>query len=411
MTPFFLAYQGMNDRDLMAGLAAIHRRATPTLDFAAPHCRDAAARPPDEGPIRVGFLSAFFHRHTVGKLNLGLVRGLARGRFSVTLLRFPGPDDPMSRAFHEAADRVVTLPRKLDEARRQVADERLDVLYYPEIGMDPLTYYLAFARLAPVQCVSWGHPVTSGIPTIDYFLSAAPMEPEDADDHYTERLVRFGKVNVHYDEPQLTMPAKSRRDFGFDDGSHLYICTQSLYKMHPDFDEAMGAILRGDPRGVVVLLSGVHPHWGRLLADRFRRSFPDVADRVRFLPQQAQDDFLHLQAVADVLLDTDPFGGGNTSYEAFAVGAPVVTRPGPMLRGRLTSAFYRQMGVLDCVATTRREYVDIALRLGTDPSWREEVRGRILAARHRLFGDAEAMREVERFLIDAVRRARTAASP
>jgi predicted O-linked N-acetylglucosamine transferase (SPINDLY family) len=399
---FFLAYQGLDDRDLMSDLSALYRKATPGLEFVAPHCTDPARATSREGPIRVGFLSNFFHEHTVGRLNLGFVRHLSRERFSVTLFRFPGADDPLSSALQQAADRVVTLPRRLDAARQLVADEGLDALYYPEIGMDPLTCFLAFARLAPVQCVSWGHPVTSGIPTVDYFLSGAPMEPEGAAAHYTERLVRFRKFNAYYFEPKPSTPPPTRRDLGLDEGAHLYVCTQSLFKLHPSMDEALGAILRADPSGLLVLLSGVYPRWDATLANRFRRTFPKEAGRVRFLPRRSRDDFLHLQALADVLLDTFPFCGGNTSYEAFAVGTPVVTLPGALLRGRLTFALYQQMGVPDCVADDPRHYVEIALRLANDPAWREHVRGRILAAKHRIFEDAEAVRELEGFLVEAV---------
>jgi predicted O-linked N-acetylglucosamine transferase (SPINDLY family) len=411
LTPFFLAYQGMDDRDLLAGLAEVYRKAAPGLEFVAPHCRSGAPGPAPGGPVHVGFISSFFYRHTVGKLNLGFVRRLSRERFSVTLFRPPVPDDPLALALGQGADRVVTLPRKLADARQRIADERLDALYYADIGMDPLTYFLAFARLAPVQSVAWGHPVTSGVPAVDYFLAGERMEPEGGEARYTEKLVRFQKVNVYYYEPKPCTPAKTRHGFGLEDGAHLYVCAQSLFKVHPGFDDVLGAILRADPAGVVVLLSGPHPNWERLLTERFRRAFPGEADRVHFLPRQSQNDFLHLQAVADVLLDTFPFGGGNTSYEAFASGTPVVTLPGPDLRGRITSALYHQMGVPDCVAADPQDYVRIALRLGTDPARRDEVRGRILARKHMIYEDEEAVRELERFLLDAVEKSRAAPAP
>ena len=401
LTPFYLAYQGLRDRDLLASLAAVHLKAAPGLGFEAAHCR--GARPVGAGGrIRVGFLSMFFYDHSIGKLNAGFVRGLSRDRFEVTLLRFSGPDDALARSLRGSADRVVELPRSLDAARRMIADERLDVLYYADVGMDPLTYFLAFARLARVQCVGWGHPVTSGIPAVDYFLTGGAMEPEGADGEYTERLVRFRNVNTCYDEPTLPSSPKTRADFGLDAGSHVYACAQSLFKFHPDFDGVLAGILRGDPDGVLVLLTGSHPNWDRLLAGRFRRAFPAEADRVRFLPRLSHDDFLGLQAAADVLLDTFPFGGGVTSLEALAFGTPVVTLPGEALRGRLTFAFYQQMGILDCVATSPAHYVELALRLANDPAWRAEVRLRILDAKHRLYGDPEPIRELERFLLDAV---------
>jgi predicted O-linked N-acetylglucosamine transferase (SPINDLY family) len=322
----------------------------------------------------------------------------------VTLLRFPGPDDDLARALMQSADRVVTLPRNLDLARRQIADLELDVLYYTDIGLDPLTYFLAFARLAPVQCVAWGHPVTTGITTIDYFLSSTALEPDDAAAHYTEELVRLDRINTYYYEPKIEGPVKDRAALGLDPGANLYVCAQSLFKIHPDFDVLLGQILHGDPQGRIVLIEGPCADWRSLLAARFRRSFPADADRVDFLPRLSQNDFLHLQARADVLLDTPHFGGGSTSFEAFAFGTPIVTAAGRFLRSRITAACYRQMDLAECIAETAEDYVRIALRLGTDPAWRDHVRAAILSRKHTLYEDLAAVRQLEQFFRGAVAR-------
>jgi predicted O-linked N-acetylglucosamine transferase (SPINDLY family) len=106
------------------------------------------------------------------------------------------------------------------------------------------------------------------------------------------------------------------------------------------------------------------------------------------------------------LLDTLHFGGGSTSYEAFAFGTPIVTGAGRLLRDRITAACYRQMGITECIAESEEEYVRIALRLGTDAAWRAEMRDRIRAQKHSLYEDAQAVRQLEEFLIKAVDRAR-----
>ncbi len=173
---------------MQAQLAAIYTKATPSLTYVAPHCKQPEGVVPGR-PLRVGFISRFLHMHTIGEVNVGFLRNLSREICRVVLLRLPGPDDPLGRLIRESADEVVALAPELAAARGQIADQRLDVLFYTDIGMDPATYFLAFARLAPVQCVTWGHPVTTGIPAIDYYLSSADLEPPDAAKHYTEELV------------------------------------------------------------------------------------------------------------------------------------------------------------------------------------------------------------------------------
>jgi predicted O-linked N-acetylglucosamine transferase (SPINDLY family) len=138
----------------------------------------------------------------------------------------------------------------------------LDVLFYPEVGMDPLTYTLAFSRLAPVQCATWGHPVTTGLPAIDYFLSSVDLETEEADGHYTEKLVRLPRLGVCYERPPMPAPAE-RTSLGLPERGHLYACPQSPFKFHPDFDAILGGIPAPRPEGVLVLAGGAMARRGR----------------------------------------------------------------------------------------------------------------------------------------------------
>ena len=103
-------------------------------------------------------------------------------------------------------------------------------------------------------------------------------------------------------------------------------------------------------------------------------------------------------AVADVLLDPLHFGGGNTSYEGLALGVPIVTLPSRFLRGRITFALYKQIGMLDCVVASAAQYIELALRLGNDKSYREKMRTRILDANAVLYENSAGVKELEEFL-------------
>ncbi len=162
-----------------------------------------------------------------------------------------------------------------------------------------------------------------------------------------------------------------------------------------------------DPLGRVLFIRSHHPQWTHQLLRRFRRTLPDEADRIQFLPHQGGQDYLHLLAVCDVLLDTTHFGGGNTAFKAFSVGAPIVTMPGDFARSHVTAACYRKMGVLDCIAQSPDEYVRIAVHLGTEPQWRQMVKRRIEAARGVLFENQGVVRELEQFFVEAVGKAAT----
>jgi len=406
-TNFYLAYHGQNDRALQLKMAHLYARACPALSYTAPHCA-APAHTRKTGTITIGFCSHFFHNHTVGELLRGIMAQLSRQSFSVIIFTFARPPDQTADFIAQHADRVVVLPPTLEEARDRIAQETLDILVYPDIGMDPITYCLAFSRLAPVQCATWAHPVTTGIATLDYFLSSQDLEPDDADGHYSERLVRLKHLPTYYYRPEQPLARKSRKDFGIGGDGALYLCPQSLFKIHPDCDDVFGAILRADPQGQVLLIEGHAPHWTELLTRRFRAVIPDVLGRIRFMPRMTHAEFQQLLACADVMLDPLHWSGGRTTLEALALGLPIVTLPGKLMRGRVTYACYKQMGVMDCVASTQERYVELAVRLGTERTCREGVTAKILAANAALFENGDAVLEMERFFREALEVAPTA---
>jgi predicted O-linked N-acetylglucosamine transferase (SPINDLY family) len=398
---FYLAYQGLNDRDIQRQVALLYS-APPALTRHASTARSQA-----ETRIRVGFVSRHFRSHTIGELMRGTLANLSRREFAVTVFSLGAWQDSTAQFIREHAEEFVQLPEDLSTARTRIAEHELDVLIYADIGMEELTYSLAFSRLAPVQCVFWGHPVTTGIATIDYFLSGELLETASSDQHYTETLVRLPGAPVYYYRPTPPAPLKGREAFGLPADAHLYACPQSLFKLHPGFDAILAEILRWDPKGILVLIEGKYPSWAQTLQRRFADTLGEASARVRFLERQSRADFLNLNAVVDVLLDPLHFGGGNTSYEALAFGVPIVTLPSPYLRGRITLALYKQMNVLDCVAANTQEYVEIAVRLGTDPQQRAFVRSKILAASSVLYENASGVRALEVFLRSAVAHAKS----
>jgi protein O-GlcNAc transferase len=396
---FYLAYQGQNDRDIQRDVASLHevRSAECGVRSEEIALRKAhAAR-----RTSIGFLSSFFRRHTIGLLMGGLVAQLSRKDFAVTVLSVGRHEDEVANFFKQHADRYVELPRHLPTARRLIAEQQLDVLLYTDIGMDPVTSTLAYSRLAPIQCTTWGHPVTTGLDTIDYFLSSEVLDTEEAEQHYTETLVRLKSLPIYYYRPEGGLGSGVGHHFGLAKEDHVYACPQSLFKLHPDFDAVLAGILRGDQRGIVVLSWGLAPQWDQLLRQRFATTLPDVSDRIRFLPRLNRPEFLSMMASADVLLDPLHFGGGNTSYEGLAFGVPIVTLPSRFLRGRITYALYKQMDMLDCVVHDPQEYIDLALRLGTDPGYRATIRSKILDANGGLYENGTGIRELEQFLLQA----------
>jgi len=403
-TNFYLAYHGENDRDLQIRTALAYRRICPALTHVAAHCGTPR---PASGRIRVGLISQFFRDHSIGRTSRGLFARLSRERFEVTAI-FVAPtiDDEFSRAIRRDAEHTLVVPRDLRRAREQIAACELDILFYQDIGMEPFTYFLSYSRLAPVQCVSFGHPDTTGVDTIDYFVSNDLYEPPGSTAHYSEKLYPLRGLGslAYYQRPSMPATPKPRAALGLPADRPVYLCPQNLFKVHPDMDDLIGAILRRDTRGVVVLVQGRVGNWTRLLRERWRSTLADVQDRIVFVRRMPAADYLNLIALADVMLDTVHFNGMNTSLEAFAVGTPVVTLPAALQRGRHTQAMYRRMGLDDLIAHDAPAYVDLAVRLANDAQFRAETSRRILECNGVLFEDDAVIGEFERFFAEVARR-------
>jgi protein O-GlcNAc transferase len=401
-TNFYLAYHGENDRDLQQKTAALYRRICPALNYTAAHCGQRRAA---DGRVRVGLISQFFRTHSIGRTSRGLFAQLSRERFEVTAI-FVAPvvDDEISRAIRRDAEHTLVVPKDLRRAQELIAALQLDILFYQDIGMEPFTYFLSFARLAPVQCVSFGHPDTTGVPNVDYFISNDLYEPADAPAHYSEQLVLLRNLGslAYYYRPTLQQPAKSRAAFGLPVGRPLYLCPQNLFKIHPDMDDLLADILRRDVNGIIVFVEGRVRGWSQLLRARWQRSMGDMQQRIVFVPRLREDDYLNLIGVADVMLDSVHFNGMNTSLEAFAVGTPVVTLPAAFQRGRHTQAMYRRMGLDDLIAADANAYVELAVKLANDAQYRSAVSARIAERSPLLYEDAQVVREFERFFETAV---------
>ena len=141
--------------------------------------------------------------------------------------------------------------------------------------MDVRTYFLAFARMAPVQCVTWGHPDTTGIPNVDYFVSGEQIEPKDGANHYSEELYRLPAPPTYYPFPEIPDGLKVRADFAISQTRTFYLCPQSAVKFHPDIDQLFAGVLRNDDDADIYVIEGAVGHWTEQLRERWRND-PDV---------------------------------------------------------------------------------------------------------------------------------------
>jgi predicted O-linked N-acetylglucosamine transferase (SPINDLY family) len=389
-TPFFLCYQGRNDRAANERLARLFLAASPGLGYVSPNA--ARGRRPGAKPT-VGFVSRYLGcRHSVAAWYRELVQAIIESdRFDAVLFACGSEVDERLKAAASARGAFVPLAATLEAARGQIEARAPDILLYTDVGMHPFTYFLAFSRLAPVQALLAGHPCTSGIPAMDYFVSNVFQDGEGAQAHYSEQLVRLPQIAVCVERTTAPAVPLPRAELGWSEDAHYYVCPMMLQKLHPDFDAALAELLRRDPRGEVVLFADkARPLWQAQLEARFAATMPDVADRVTFRAFAPTREFLSVLLAADCVLDPFHFSGGVTSYMVLSLGVPLVTLPGELFRSRMTAGMYSQAGVADCVARSPEHFVELALAFAADRAKRDAFRAKIVAAHPKLFGTREA---------------------
>jgi predicted O-linked N-acetylglucosamine transferase (SPINDLY family) len=344
-----LAYQGMNDRAIMeehgAALASYTNRAFP--EFSEPFGK----RSP--GKARVGYLSANMHGSNGCRWSLGWLNRHAPD-IETYALNVGTVEDQVSRQFRLSADHYFHLVRSIPDNARFIRGLDLDFLIFTDIGLHGFNTSYATMRLARTQATAWGHPVTSGFPNIDLYLSSDLMEPVDGQDQYTEQLVRLPNSGLCY-SPIESFPSRDRAYFGLPADGPLIVNVQTKPKLLPQYDHLYRDIAAkaGAP---IVFLEGIQP------CDTIvtKRRMEEAGVPVHWLPHLKRPDFLALLQLADVSLDPPLWSGGNTTIEALTLGTPVVTLPGPTMRSRHSYAFAKIAGAPDLIAENELDYVNLA---------------------------------------------------
>ena len=397
--PFLLAYQGENDCALQRCYGGIIARLAAAQGF------PPAPMPPPPLPgerIRVGFASAHLHMHSVSKTHGGWIAQLDRARFAVFGYQFSPSRDAVS---DRIAARCDGFARGLADAaawRARILADAPHVLIYLDIGMEQTAVRLAALRLAPVQCTTWGHPDSSGLPTMDYYLSSEVMEPPDADAHYTERLVRLPGLGIHYNAPHDDCATADRAALGLRDDATVYLCCQSLSKYLPRHDALWPRIAARVPSAQFLFLDAPGGHGAATFRARLQRAFTaadlDWQRHCVLIPPVPHAAFPGLLRAADVFLDSIGWSGCNSTLEAVACDLPVVTTPSVLMRGRHSAAILTCMGLAHRVAADVDAYVEQAVRLA-DPAARAAFVAELRAGRPRIFGDTAPVRALEDFLV------------
>jgi protein O-GlcNAc transferase len=405
--PSRLPYQAKDDADLQRRMGALVSRA---VSAAFPGQRVTLSG--RDRPLRVGFVSNQFWSHTMWHvITRGWLSGLSERGLDCYGYAVGGREDGQTEVARSVCRRFVSGERSAGEWADIIAADELDALIYPALSYSGVVDRLAFLRLAPVQCTTFGECETSGSPEMDYFLSSDLMEPADGDRDYTEQLVRLPDLALSYPGRRGEASELGRDHPGLREDAVLYFSPHLVIKYLPRHDELYARIAADVPDAQFVFVKDRRiERSSRVLLQRLREAFSargvDPEGRLIFLDRLLHADYLSLLQHADVYLDVPGWNGGTTTAEALVWHVPVVTLRGGLARSRMGAAMLQHVGVADGLAADEDEYVRMAAELGHDPARREAVRERLRQASGLISDDTARLDGLAVFLTTAVQAAR-----
>lgn len=397
LTGFYLAYHQRNDRETMAKLSRV---STKLLSLAS---REIPARRADGGKIRVGIASQRLRNHNGANWAYNWFARLPQGDYDFFTYSFEPSKDSLAVKFAAlGTHRPLTWSRSRPHALvQQMQEDSLDILMLTDVGMTAVSRFLSLHRIAPCQFTAWGHPVTTGSAEMDFYLSSDLMEPENAQDHYTEKLIRMPNLALYLDEEE-NAEAVAPPSFGLPEGRVLYGCLQSLFKYLPRYDEILPRIALEVPDALFVFLEGPFDYMTAVMRERLQKAFAahglDAALHVTFLRRQTSSNFDRLMKSMDLCIDSVGWSGGNTTLKNIGFGVPLATLPGHFMRGRHSSAMFRMIGADELIASSLEDYVAKLVNLGRDKSYRAHCSGLFRAGQHRLYRDQSFIDALDAFL-------------
>jgi protein O-GlcNAc transferase len=402
--PFFLAYQPYNNKHLLSRYGAVCAQWVNTLQSILPMQTHAGPR---TGKFRVGIVSAHVFNQSVWNAILkGWVHQLDKSKFDIYLFKIGPEKDQETLGAEGQVQYFDDRPKSLADWAAAIHGADLDALIYGEIGMDALTLQLAAMRLAPIQAATWGHPETTGLPTIDFYLSAEGLEPPSAQDNYSEKLVLLPNMGVYVERLEPKSEDLDLKTLGLPPNEPLLLCPGPPFKYSPLHDGVWIKIAKGlkaNGGGRLVFFSTASGTMHVQMLDRLRSSFAQAGlefdSHVCVIPFLGRQRYFGLMKQSTLMLDTLDFSGFNTAMQAIECGLPYLAFEGSFMRGRLASCILRRLDLSELVATTYEDFADRAVALTVGNGRREVLRAEILKRGGVLFKDSAPIRALEEFLV------------
>lgn len=348
--------------------------------------------------LRIGYVSSDFRNHPVARNFEPMIRHHDRNQFEVYLYGNVEKPDETTERFKQAADRWQSIQGVSDEVvARKIREDAIDILVLLAGRFDENRPLIATYRAAPVQ-VSLHDAATSGLKEMDYLIADAQLAPRNSQERFTERLVRLPTFYLHaplIDMPDISpLPSQERGYLAF--GSF-----NNPAKVNEHVVALWSEVLKAVP-GSKLLLKYKTAFGVTSVKTRYLKLFEACGIQSETLILVGENEALsqHLErySAIDIALDTFPFTGSTTTFEALWMGVPVITLAGDTMVSRWSASMLKKVKLDELVAHSADEYVSIARKLADDLDYLDKLRaGMRERVAHSPLCDASARtRQIER---------------
>jgi len=396
-TNFYLHYQSGDITNLQKRYGSVIQKLT---KYVYPLFHKKISINKTSKPIKVGFISSHFFDHVISRLFKNWIIKMNKEKFKTLVYYIGSKNDHVTDFIKKNCNsffQEVNINKTID----QINSDKLDVLIFLDIGMEPRIQIAGSLRLAPIQCCAYGVPITTGFENIDYFLSAEAMETESSHQHYSEKLIKLPALGVDYDYPKEividNLNSKKEKN------EVLFLSLQSNYKLLPQHDHIYFEIIKENPNSKFWFIGTKNDFVVNKFIERLsvecKNNRLNFDDYFTFYPQMAYQDYLESINKSDIVLDSLNWSGLNTSLDAISLDKPVLTLPSDFMRSRHTYGILKILKIDELISNSKKDYVDRAVQLSKDSILRENISKKIKDNKKLLFNNSKVVKSLEDFLL------------
>jgi len=354
---------------------------------------------PQTVKIRIGYFSADFHNHALTHLAAGVFESHDKSQFEIIgFLLAQRPADDAQQRIKNALDRFMDVSGIAEEdvaafCHEMQLDIAVDLMGHTSDSRPGL-----FARrLAPVQVNYLGYPGTVGAGCVDYIIADPVVIPAEDGPHYSECIARLPHSYQPNDSRRPIADRKfARAELGLPENGFIFCCFNNPYKILPDVFDIWMRLLQANTGSVLWLVETNAAATNNLKAEAEKRGV--AAHRLVFAPRMTQADHLARHRVADLFLDTFPYGAHTTASDALWAGLPVLTKRGTTFASRVGESLLIAVGLPELIAPSAAAYEQTAMDLAAHPGKLKALRQklRVNIPTSPLFDTARYTRNLER---------------